>query len=60
MAWRRTPQLALACLSRTRDIWIAAGRFQPNLAFRPSDLKILSLAVACCWINAARPSPGVN
>ena len=35
---------ALACLSRTRDIWIAAGRFQPGRAFRAADLKILSLA----------------
>jgi HD-GYP domain-containing protein (c-di-GMP phosphodiesterase class II) len=36
--------LALAPLSRSRKIWIGAGRFKPGFPFRSADLRILSLA----------------
>src|SRR5262249_10420144 len=36
--------LALVPLSRTRKIWIGAGRFKVAQPFRPADLRILSLA----------------
>ncbi len=36
--------LAIVPLNRSRRIWIGAGRFQPGLPFRATDLELLSLA----------------
>ncbi len=46
--------LALVPLNRSRKIWIGAGRFQPGHPFRSADLRILSLASACCTTSAGK------